>query len=201
VFHKIDDTVMTNPYTMVDSDVDVNIIKITADVNGEDYAAVKADSTEDTDKQLSVTKAKSEEDHDFTVHVNKFKAVITNNGTQNAIYTLGDNIKVAVEAGKSTTVAGLICGKEYAISETADNDWTWRYASEATTTDKVACTVGSVNSEPTNSSIDVAMKYGEMTNIKWLADEDCVVNKATTQATITNPALSVKKKDEEVTNA
>lgn len=204
VFHKIDDTVMTNPYTMVDSDVDVNIIKITADVNGEDYAAVKADSTEDTDKQLSVTKAKSEEDHDFTVHVNKFKAVITNNGTQNAIYTLSNGTKVAVEAGKSTTVAGLICGKDYEISE-ANNDWTWRYGEAASAKDAdgnekkyISCKVNEVKASDTPESSDrVFMTYGNITNPKWLADEDCVINNAATR----DCTIPERKEDgEEVTN-
>lgn len=181
-------------------DVDVNVNSLTCKVNGVDYIAVEKQSGKTGDEQLVIVPF-DDAGHDFTVHVNKFKAIITNNGTQNAIYTLSNGTKVAVEAGKSTTVAGLICGKEYAISETADNDWTWRYATEATK-NTAAYTVGSVDNKPeTDSSVNVDMNYGEKTNTKWLADEDCVVNKATTQATTINPTLSVKKKDEEVTNA
>ena len=182
--------------SMGESDVDVNVIKLSSTVNGTAYAVTPGMDVK-TDANLTVIKAVSDEDHDFTVHVNKFKAVITNNGTQNAIYTLSNGTKVAVEAGKSTTVAGLICGKEYVVSETADNDWTWRYATEATE-NTAAYTVGSVDNKPeTDSQVNIGMNYGSITNAKWLADEDCVVNNAATP----NCTIPVKKEDdEEVTN-
>lgn len=189
-----------DPYTMGEADVDVDVIKVQSTVNGVDYIAVKTGSVEDYDEQLTVVKAVAEEDHDFTIHINKFKAVITNNGEQNAIYTLSNGTKVAVPAGDSVTVAGLICGKEYTISEDTDNAWTWRYKDAATANygdvkENISCTVG-VQSEATNSSVDVSMNYGEPSNDKWLAGEDCVVNKlnASGKAVVALPA----KKEEEV---
>ncbi len=213
-------TTVTEAPKDITFDYDFTVTKGVTDGNGhwadkmehEEYIQGSADSL------MTVTKAtwtyaegksyEAVDDHliinseyDFKININKFKAIITNNGTQNAIYTLSNGTKVAVPAKGSVTVAGLICGKEYAISETADNDWTWRYATEATK-NTAAYTVGSVDNKPeTDSSVNVDMNYGEKTNTKWLADEDCVVNKATTQATTINPTLSVKKKDEEVTNA
>ncbi len=187
-------------YTMGETDVDVDVIKVKSTVNGVAYTAVKADSTENYDKQLTVVKAVAEEDHDFTIHINKFKAVITNNGEQNAIYTLSNGTKVAVPAKGSVTVAGLICGKEYTISEDEDNAWTWRYEDAATENygngkENISCVVG-VKSEATNSSVDVSMDYGAQSNAKWLAGEDCVVNKlnANGKAVVALPA----KKEEEV---
>lgn len=190
-----------DPYTMGETDVDVDVIKVQSTVNDVAYTAVKADSTENYDKQLTVVKAVAEEDHDFTIHINKFKAVISNNGEQNAIYTLSNGTKVAVPAKGSVTVAGLICGKEYTISETVDNAWTWRYGDAASANygddkENISCVVG-VKSEATNSSVDVSMNYGAQSNAKWLAGEDCVVNKLNANG----EAVALPAKKEEEVNA
>lgn len=189
--------------SMGESDVDVNVIKLSSTVNGTAYVVTPGMDVK-TDANLTVIKAVPDEDHDFTVHVNKFKAVITNNGTQNAIYTLSNGTKVAVEAGKSTTVAGLICGKDYEISE-ANNDWTWRYGEAASAKDGdgdekayISCKVNEVKASDTPESSDrVFMTYDNITNPKWLADEDCVVNNAATR----DCTIPERKEDgEEVTN-
>lgn len=154
----------------------------------------------------------------FTIYVNKFQLTIKTDWTkssgeqQSAIFTVTpDNtdlmpIKVVVPKGvNSVVVAGLFSGQEYTIAE--DNGWTWRYGTAADVVygkgeDRIAC-VGGLSLKALNGTDEVTMSFddGKTYNAKWLADEACVINKATTQATTINPTLSVKKKDEEVTGA
>lgn len=82
-----------------------------------------------------------EEDH-FTIHINRFDLNVSKAWTgadcykQSAIFSLStrDNKAMATqftlspETGKSsTTVHGLVCGKNYTLSE--DMTWSWRYNS------------------------------------------------------------------------
>lgn len=188
--------------------------------NEDTFKVVKATWTYADGKSFVATgdRVKCNDLYDFVIHTNKFQLTIKTDWTessgeqQSAIFTVTpDNtdlmpIKVVVPKGvNSVVVAGLFSGQEYTIAE--DNGWTWRYGTAADAVygkgeDRIAC-VGGLSLKALNGTDEVTMSFddGDTYNAKWLADEDCVVNKATTQATITNPALSVKKKDEEVTNA
>ncbi len=185
--------------------------------NEDTFKVVKATWTYADGKSFVATddRVKCNDLYDFVIHTNKFQLTIKTDWTessgeqQSAIFTVTpDNtdlmpIKVVVPKGvNSVVVAGLFSGQEYTIAE--DNGWTWRYgtAAEAVGGPNIYC-AGGFSPVDLAEKDDVTMSFDSSKgyNAKWLADEDCVVNKATTQATITNPALSVKKKDEEVTNA
>lgn len=135
----------------------------------------------------------------FTVHVNKFNLTVSHDGTQNAIFTLNDVTKLAVPAGKSVTVHGLICGKDYSISEANDNAWTWRYDAAATGTITGTTSHNEVSTtDPGTGTASVEMKYGNQTNTLWLSGQAYAINRATTGLVdaLPTPSQSTSKKKE-----
>ncbi len=178
--------------TIKEQDVSVTANAVTYTVNGKTYTA-------GNDRLTGNLTAK--------LHANTFVLKVKNTSAQNGIFTLKQGntelYDVAVPGNSdTTTIAGLYCTKTYNLAETTGNAWSWRYNTAVKSNEAVHAKPGVVATENCNAVVEVTVNYGDtQDNAKWLADEDCVVNKATTQATITNPALSVKKKDEEVTNA
>lgn len=117
-------------YTTTEDDAEGKITDLTYTVGGKDY----------TDLAWAA-KYPENGDH-FTIHINRFDLNVSKAWTgadcykQSAIFSLStrDNKAMATqftlspETGKSsTTVHGLVCGKNYTLSE--DMTWSWRYNS------------------------------------------------------------------------
>lgn len=117
-------------YTTTEDDAGGKITALTYTVGGKDYTNL-----------AWAAKYPENGDH-FTIHINHFDLTVAKSWTgagcykQSAIFSLstGDNkamatqFTLAPETGKSsTTVHGLVCGKNYTLIE--DMDWSWRYHS------------------------------------------------------------------------
>lgn len=117
-------------YTTTEDDAGGKITALTYTVGGKDYTNL-----------AWAAKYPENGDH-FTIHINHFDLTVAKSWTgagcykQSAIFSLstGDNKAMATqftlspETGKSsTTVHGLVCGKNYTLIE--DMDWSWRYHS------------------------------------------------------------------------
>lgn len=120
-------------YTTTEDDAGGKITALTYTVGGKDYTNL-----------AWAAKYPENGDH-FTIHINHFDLTVAKSWTgagcykQSAIFSLstGDNKAMATqftlspETGKSsTTVHGLVCGKNYTLSE--DMTWSWRYRSAST---------------------------------------------------------------------
>lgn len=165
---------------------------ITVGETDQTYTVTGTFALKDSGTTFDATFTKNE----FTVHVNKFNLTVSHDGTQNAIFTLSDGTKLAVPAGKSVTVHGLICGKKYSISEDSDNAWTWRYGDAATGTITGTTSHNEVSTtDPGTGTASVEMKYGNQTNTLWLSGQNSAIN--CVGGLVTMDALPAKTKEEE----
>jgi hypothetical protein len=169
--------ILNSTYTTNELDADFTVGLASCKVGGIEYAVPKG--------ALTVTKAVADESHDFTVHINKFKVTInkTFGGAdtyrQDCIFTVtsgGASFQVVIPAEDGRkTVVGLVCGKEYKITEAGS--WSWRYKESAPHT--VTCTTKQIsNTQPTEAFVNGGAVGIDNTlnNVRWLSGKDVISN-------------------------
>ena len=188
--------------------------------NEDTFKVVKATWTYADGKSFVATgdRVKCNDLYDFVIHTNKFQLTINADWSnsageqQGSIFTVSpvnqedENLKpitVAIPKGvNSVVVTGLFSGQEYTIAE--DNGWTWRYgtAAEAVGGPNIYC-AGGFSLVDLAEKDDVTMSFddGETYNAKWLADEDCVINKLNKNGVAVAMPVRTKEDYEEVTGA
>ena len=162
-------------YTTTEDDAEGKITGLSYTVGGNAY----------TDLAWAVNYP--EEDH-FTIHINRFDLKVSKSWggadcyKQSAIFSLstGDNKAMATQFtlspkdGKdSTTVHGLVCGKNYTLTE--DTEWAWRYTASSKGSVKPGEHPEISKEKPTIASAEVSFT-NTLTNSFWFDAASFVSN-------------------------
>ena len=157
-----------------DSDFDITKIKIN-------------DKTFDK-SHFTVVRAVENEEHDFTVHINHFDLTVTKEVTKGDtslygntfVFTVTDNegnkeiVEFVLKKDESKKITGLLCGKEYTVSE--DTNWSWRYKATSNGTFKVSGNKHDISNDPVDTCHLSETVTNELKSDKWLTDEKIKTN-------------------------
>lgn len=167
-------------YTTTEDDAKGKITDLTYTVGGKDYTNLA---------WAAKYPEKPNEGEYFTIHINRFDLTVSKTWggadcyKQSAIFNLSPEngqamatqFTLSPETGKSsTTVHGLVCGKNYTLTE--DTEWAWRYTASSKGSVKPGEHPEISKEKPTIASAEVSFTNSLNKNL-WFDAADIVHNR------------------------